>query len=104
MRMVSMVLLASCTLVIALSAAPSSEVIRVREWRAKHERQVIAELIQLVSLPNIASNKADIAKNADLLTSMFEKRGFAVKRIATPGSPVLVAEKVAAQPAGTLSF
>ena len=99
-----MVLLASCTLVIALSAAPSSEVIRVREWRAKHERQVIAELIQLVSLPNIASNKADIAKNADLLTSMFEKRGFAVKRIATPGSPVLVAEKVAAKPAGTLSF
>ena len=72
-------------------AAPTSDVLRVREWRATHERQILAELIQLVSLPNIASNKADIVKNADALTAMFEKRGFTVKRIATPGSPVLIA-------------
>lgn len=76
----------------------------MRQWRAAHERQVLAELIQLVSLPSIASNKADIAKNADALTVMFEKRGFAVKRIATPGSPVLVAEKAAAPSRGTLTF
>ena len=52
----------------------------MRAWRAAHERQVLAELIQLVSMPNIASNKADIAKNADALTAMFEKRRFSVKR------------------------
>ena len=85
-------------------AAPTSQVLRVREWRAAHERQIVAELIQLVSLPNIASNKADILKNADLLTAMFEKRGFQMKRIATPGSPVLIAERVAANATGALTF
>jgi acetylornithine deacetylase/succinyl-diaminopimelate desuccinylase-like protein len=85
-------------------AAPSNEVIRVREWRAKNERQIVAELIQLVSLPNIASNKPDIIKNADALTTLFEKRGFSVKRIDTPGSPILVAERVAGKPVGALTF
>ena len=88
----------------SMSAAPSQDVIRVREWRAKNERQIVAELIQLVSLPNIASNKADIGKNADLLTAMFEKRGFTVRRITTPGSPVVFAERVAASPRGALTF
>src|SRR5262245_10514367 len=88
----------------SLAAAPSPDVIRVREWRAKNERQIVAELMQLVALPSIASNKADIARIADALTAMFQKRGFAVKRIDTPGSPVLVAERVAAQPRGTLTF
>jgi acetylornithine deacetylase/succinyl-diaminopimelate desuccinylase-like protein len=92
------------SLVIGLVATPSSDVMRVREWRARNERKIVAELMQLVSLPSIASNKADIIKNADALTVMFEKRGFAVKRIATPGSPVLVAEREAATPTGTLTF
>lgn len=101
---VKKLLVAILLLSASMSAAPSQDVIRVREWRAKNEKQIVAELIQLVSLPNIASNKADIARNADLLTSMFEKRGFAVRRIATPGSPVVFAERVAASPRGSLTF
>jgi acetylornithine deacetylase/succinyl-diaminopimelate desuccinylase-like protein len=97
-------LVATLLLSITVSAAPTQEVMRVREWRSKNERQILTELIQLVSLPNIAANKADIVKNADALTSMFEKRGFSVKRITTPGSPVLVAERVSPKPAGTLTF
>jgi hypothetical protein len=89
---------------VALSAAPSPAVLKVREWRAGHERQILAELMQLVSLPNIASNQADILKNADLLTTMFERRGFAISRIVTPGSPVLVARRDAANAVGTLTF
>ena len=64
-----------------LLAAPSADVLRVREWRANHERQILGELMQLVAVPNLAANRADIARNADLLTAMFEKRGFTVKRI-----------------------
>jgi len=88
----------------SLTAAQPADLIRVREWRAKNERQIVAELMQLVSLPNIASNQPDIIKNAEALTVMFEKRGFSVKRIATPGSPILVAERAAAQAVGTLTF
>ncbi len=89
---------------VVLSAAPSPAVIKVREWRATRERQIVAELMQLVALPNIASNKADIVKNADVLTGMFEKRGFTVARVQTPGSPVLIARRDAANAAGTLTF
>jgi acetylornithine deacetylase/succinyl-diaminopimelate desuccinylase-like protein len=95
---------AALAVLLAVIAAPSQDVIRVREWRAKNERAILAELIQLVSLPNIAANKADIIKNADLLTAMFEKRGFAVKRIHTAGSPILIAERAAAKPAGTITY
>jgi acetylornithine deacetylase/succinyl-diaminopimelate desuccinylase-like protein len=91
-------------LALMLFAAPTADVLKVREWRGAHERQIIAELMQLVSMPNIASNKADIIKNADALTTMFEKRGFKVARVTTPGSPVLIAERAAAQPTGTLTF
>ena len=96
--------LIALAVLIAVTAAPSADVVRVREWRARNERQILAELIRLVSLPNIASNKADIVKNADLLTAMFEKRGFTVKRIATPGSPVLIAERAAPKPSGTITY
>jgi acetylornithine deacetylase/succinyl-diaminopimelate desuccinylase-like protein len=88
----------------AVSAAPTPEVLRVREWRAAHERQILQELIELVSLPNVASDQADIAKNAALLTTMFERRGFSVARIETKGSPILVARRDAAKPLGTLTF
>jgi acetylornithine deacetylase/succinyl-diaminopimelate desuccinylase-like protein len=98
------VLLSVCLGATFLSAAPSSAVVKVREWRATRERQIVAELMQLVALPNIASNKADIVKNADALTGMFEKRGFTVARIQTPGSPVLIARREAANATGTLTF
>ena len=92
------------TLVFALSFAPTPEVLRVREWRAKNEKQILAELFQLIALPNLASNRADIRKNAELLTSMFEKRRFAVTLFETKGNPVVYARKTAAAAKGTLTF
>lgn len=86
------------------AAEPSAEVVQVREWRAANERAILAELMQLVSLPNVASNKDDIAKNADALTGMFERRGFSVKRVETPGSPVLIARRDVPRSLGTLTF
>src|SRR5687767_67699 len=78
-------------LTVTLTAAPSPEVLRVREWRVKNEGQILAELMQLLALPNVAANRADISRNADLLTTMFEKRGFAVTRWETKGSPIVFA-------------
>lgn len=89
---------------LTIHAAPTPDVLKVRQWRQSHERQIVAELVQFVSIPSIASNKADIARNADALTAMFEKRGFKVSRVATPGSPVVIAERVASQSRGTLTF
>jgi acetylornithine deacetylase/succinyl-diaminopimelate desuccinylase-like protein len=87
-----------------LMAAPSADVQRVREWRMKNERQILGELMRLVALPNLAANRADIIRNADLLTSMFEKRGFVVSRWDTKGSPIVFARRDVPSPRGTALF
>jgi acetylornithine deacetylase/succinyl-diaminopimelate desuccinylase-like protein len=60
--------------------------------------------MQLVSLPNVASSRSDIARNADALTELFERRGCTVARLETPGSPVLVARRDTKGAVGTLTF
>jgi acetylornithine deacetylase/succinyl-diaminopimelate desuccinylase-like protein len=91
-------------LAVSVSAAPSPEVLRVREWRSRHEGQILAELMQLTAVPNVASDRPNIARNADLLTTMFEKRGFQVTRWETKGSPIVFARRDAAKPRGSLIF
>jgi acetylornithine deacetylase/succinyl-diaminopimelate desuccinylase-like protein len=79
-------------------------IVRVRAWRAAHEMQILRELVDFVSLPNVAANKADIQKNAEALTRMFERRRFVPDVIQTPGSPVVVAERRAPTARRTLTF
>lgn len=87
-----------------VAAAPSPEVLRVREWRTGHEGAILAELMQLIAVPNVASDRANIARNAELLTAMFERRGFAVSRWDTKGSPILFARRDAANRRGSIVF
>src|SRR5476649_2644517 len=77
---------------------------RVRAWRAQHEPQILRELFDLVAIPNVAADKADIARNAQALTRMFEKRRFLPESIATSGSPVVLAERRVPNAARTLTF
>ena len=101
MRVIAILLMLMAAVI---SAAPSPEVLRVREWRAKNEGAILTELIQLLSLPNVAANRADIIKNAALLTAMFEKRGFLVSRWDTKGSPIVFARRDAANARGSVIF
>jgi acetylornithine deacetylase/succinyl-diaminopimelate desuccinylase-like protein len=78
--------------------------LRVREWRGKNEGRILTELMQLLVLPNVAANRADIAKNADLLTSMFERRGFTVARWETKGSPIVFARRDVPNARGSVIF
>ena len=88
----------------ALSAAQPQEVLRVREWRGQNEGRILTELMQLLSLPNVNSNRADIAKNGDLLTTMFERRGFQVSRWDSRGSPVVFARRDVPNARGSVVF
>jgi acetylornithine deacetylase/succinyl-diaminopimelate desuccinylase-like protein len=89
---------------VATPAAADDAMVRVRAWRAAHEMQILRELAGLLSLPNVAANKADIEKNAQALTRMFERRRFLPESIATSGSPVVVAERRAPNLTRTLTF
>src|SRR5436853_842506 len=44
-----------------------------REWRVNHEREILAEFADLLSIPNLASDSANIQRNADAIRAMCEK-------------------------------
>lgn len=76
----------------------------IGEWRRTRERTILDELTALVAIPNVAGIDADLERNAALLTTMFERRGFRVERTSGPGSPVILASIDATPSRGLLTF
>lgn len=74
-------------------AGAADAVASVRAWRAEHEKEILLELYDLLRIPNVATDKPNIARNADTLARMFEHRRFAPDIVATAGSPVVLAER-----------
>jgi acetylornithine deacetylase/succinyl-diaminopimelate desuccinylase-like protein len=76
----------------------------IATWRAQHERAIVDELLQLVALPNVAGNDGDMRRNAELLKTLFEKRGFTVELSDGAGSPVVFATLDVREPRGVLTL
>ena len=77
-------------LLIGLAAAARGDELRnqVRAYRVQHEKEIVRELADLLSLPNVATRVADVERNADRLTEMLRARGFEVRRLtAGEGTP-----------------
>jgi acetylornithine deacetylase/succinyl-diaminopimelate desuccinylase-like protein len=66
----------------------------VRAYRTAHEGQIIDEFVKLLSIPNTASDAANISRNAAAIHTMLEERGFRVELLPTaPGrGPVVFGE------------
>ncbi len=92
------------TAVLALAAIPADTITQVRAWRVDHEKQILLELFDFLSIPNVASNQADIKRNADALMRMFEHQRFAPETIPTGGSPMVLAERRLPNVRRTLTF
>ncbi len=86
-------------------ATPAGIATAVRAYRIAHEQAIIKELIDLLAIPNIASDEPNIRRNADLLMSMFERRGMRTQffEIEHRG-PIVFAELPAANATRTLVF
>src|ERR1041385_8647915 len=87
-----------------LAAAPADTIARVREWRTQHERDILRELFDLLSIPNVAADQANIKRNADALTRMFERRRFAPELLPTHGPPIVGAERRLPNVRRTITF
>ena len=46
-----------------------------KSYRQIHEHEIMAEYVSLLSIPNVASDKANIGRNANLIAQMMERRG-----------------------------
>src|SRR4051812_36550561 len=57
----------------AIAAAPLQE--NVRTWRAQHERELITEYFEFLSIPNVTSDRPNIRRNAEYIVGMMKRRG-----------------------------
>ncbi|HEY5710953.1 MAG TPA: M20/M25/M40 family metallo-hydrolase [Allosphingosinicella sp.] len=48
-----------------------------RDWVAAHREPLLSEYRALLAIPNVASNRADIRRNADHIVAMMTRRGLA---------------------------
>jgi len=89
---VSMIVLTS--LMPAQTAAPTNPAAQAaRQWRQQHERAIMDEFVALLAIPNIATDHANIQRNAEAIAQMMEKRGVAAKLVSVPGgNPVVFGE------------
>lgn len=62
-----------------------------RQYRQTHEREILDEFLKLLDIPNVASDKVNIRRNADLIVDMMRRRGLKPR--------LLEAENGAAPPA-----
>ena len=48
---------------------------KVRDYRRSHEREILREFVSLLSIPNVASDRENIRKNAAFIVEMMKQRG-----------------------------
>ncbi|HZS47801.1 MAG TPA: M20/M25/M40 family metallo-hydrolase [Blastocatellia bacterium] len=56
-------------------ATASSTGNSIREYRVAHEHQIFNEFVDLLAIPNVASDRANIRRNAARIMEMMEQRG-----------------------------
>lgn len=62
----------------------------VRSWRTANEAAVLEELTTLLEIPNLASDRVNIRRNADLLVRMLERRGVTARLLELGDTPPAV--------------
>ncbi len=77
--------LLSNSLVGAQSITPA-----VRSWRQQHEAEIVRELAELVAIPDVARDHANILKNAEMIRALLERRGIAARILDNGDAPPAV--------------
>ena len=80
----------------------------VRAWRQNHEPQIVAELAELMAIPNVASDRPNIERNAKHLTELFAERGFETRLLRVAGddavNPAVFAQRLSKDATRTVVF
>jgi|SRR5579883_2815624 len=90
-------LAAACCLALSLRLAPAAQapdpLPEIRSFRAAHEHQILDELAQLLAIPNVASDRRDIQRNAEAIEVMLRQRGLTPELLEpaeAPDAPPLI--------------
>ena len=93
-------------LLAACAAAPATDPpLRIRQFRQAHEQALLAEFEQLVAIPNVAADSANLRRTALFVQGMMQRRGSSARLLAapTPGVPPVVFGEVRT-PGATRTF
>jgi acetylornithine deacetylase/succinyl-diaminopimelate desuccinylase-like protein len=71
----------------APSAGPSDLRATIETYVGSHQRAIVSQLVDLLSIPNVASDTENIERNALFLRDMLAKRGFKAELLRTAGNP-----------------
>jgi acetylornithine deacetylase/succinyl-diaminopimelate desuccinylase-like protein len=76
------------------AAATRAVVERVRAWRARHDHEVLREFADLLAIPNVAADSANIRRNAAAIVAAFARRGVPMQLLESPagGPPAVFGE------------
>jgi len=74
----------------AAQDAPAFRSEEVQRWRKSHEAEIISELADFVRLPNVASDKPNIERNAEHLIGLLRRRGIEARLLQEAGAPPAV--------------
>ncbi len=69
--------------IVAICALAANGQIPVREYRRAHERQILDEFTRLLALPNVASDRENIRRNAEFILAMMQRRGLRPRLLET---------------------
>ena len=94
---------------LALGSAAYAQNISAKDaahaWRTAHEQQILQEFTDLLSIPNVASDKPNIQRNADALVAMLRKRHVEARLLqAGESNPVVYGELKATGAKRTIVF
>lgn len=82
----------------AVGASPAGDLTsRVRGYRSAHELVILRELVDLLAIPNVASDTENIRANARAISAMLEKRGIRPQLLEVEGAPPVVYGELAAR-------
>src|SRR4026208_1191473 len=57
--------------------------LRTDQYRRVHEREIIAEFVRLLEIPNVASDSQNIRRNAEFIREMMQKRDLSPRLLET---------------------
>jgi acetylornithine deacetylase/succinyl-diaminopimelate desuccinylase-like protein len=64
----------------------------IERFVASRQQAIMREFVELLSIPNVAADRANVRRNANLLSTLFAKRGFTAEILETDGNPLVFAE------------
>ena len=76
----------------------------VQAWVTTNQQAIVAELVTLLSIPNVAADRPNIRKNAGHLREMLATRGYAAELLETTGNALVFAELKAPAATRTVLF